>query len=170
MPEPRWNAEWATRPSEEARNLNPAFCAELLARTVGEYHKNRQKPVSIATTYLVLPLVLHAPTRDALPGRSNTAFGTWLAEHTSMLTEFPLRTTRLQPVSREAVIFAIRHRVLKIADGGLAPGEKAIRLSAKPTPSTDEVDSVRSAAMLLGRWFASQVTESAILQGFGVAP
>ena len=28
---------WADRPPEEARNLNPAFCAELVARTVGEF-------------------------------------------------------------------------------------------------------------------------------------
>jgi hypothetical protein len=170
MPETRWNTAWAVRPPEEARNFNPAFCAELIARTVGEFHKARQKPLSIATAYLVLPLVLHKPTRDALPSRANAALGTWIAENNPMLAEFPRRANRVQSVSREALLFAIRHQVLKIQGGGLAPGDKPIRLSSRPTPSTDDVDEARAAAMLLGRWFAGQVTESAILQGLGVTP
>lgn len=170
MSEARWNSAWAMRPSEEARNFNPAFCAELVARTVGEFHKNRQKPLNIATAYLVVPLVLHPSTREALPGRASAAFGTWVAENGPILAEFPARAKRMQAVSREAVLFAIRHRVLRVHEGGLIPGEMPIRLSARPAPSTDDVNSARAAAMLLGRWFAGQAMQSAILQGFGIAP
>jgi len=170
MPETHWNLKWADRPSEEARNLNPAFCAELIARTVGEFHKNRQTPLGLAVAFLVLPLTLHKPTRDALPGRANATFATWVAENGSLLAELPGRVNRLRPISREALLFAIRYRLLAVHDGGLVPGSKPVRLTSSPSPSTNDVSETRAAAGLLGRWFAGQATEGSILQGLGVAP
>jgi hypothetical protein len=170
MPETRWNLAWAERPSEEARNLNPAFCADLMARTIGEFHKSRQTPLSMATVFLILPLTLHKPTRDALPGRANAAFATWVAENGPLLAVLPERVNRLRPISREALLFAIRYRLLAIHEGGLVPGGKPVRLTSRPSPSTDDVSETRAAAGLLGRWFAGQATEGSILQGLGVAP
>jgi hypothetical protein len=170
MADTRWNLAWADRPPEEARNLNPAFCAELVARTVGEFHKGRQTPLSIAIAFLVLPLTLHKPMRDALPGRANTAFGTWVAANGPLLAELPGRVIRLRPISREALLFAIRYRLLAIHDGGLVPGDKPVRLAYRPSPSTDDVGETRTAAGLLGRWFAGQAAEGLIMQGLGVAP
>ena len=71
--ESRWSLAWPERPSEEARHFNPAFCAELICRTVCEYFKSREAGLSLATAFLVLPLTLHKPTRDALPGRVEAA-------------------------------------------------------------------------------------------------
>ena len=170
MPETRWNLSWADRPPEEARNSNPAFCAELVARTVGEFHRGRQAPLSFAVAFLVLPLTLHKPTRDALPGRANAAFATWVAENGPLLAEIPGRVNRLRPISREALLFAIRHRLLAIHDGGLVPGGKPVRLASRLSPSTDDVVETRAAAGLLGRWFAGQATEGSVMQGLGVAP
>ena len=170
MPETHWNLAWADRPAEEARNLNPAFCADLIARTVGEFQKNRQAPLSMAVAFLVLPLTLHRPTRDALPGRANAAFVTWVAENGPLLAELPGRVNRLRPISREALLFAIRHRLLAVHDGGLVPGSKPVRITYRPSPSTDDVNETRAAAGLLGRWFAGQATEGSVMQGLGVAP
>ena len=170
MPETHWNLAWADRPAEEARNLNPAFCAELIARTVGEFHRSRQAPLSMAVAFLVLPLTLHKPTRDALPGRANSAFATWVAENGPLLAELPERANRLRPISREALLFAIRHWLLAIHAGGLVPGAKPIRLAFRPSLSTDDVAETRAAAGLLGRWFAGQTTDGSVMQGFGVAP
>lgn len=170
MPDTRWDLAWADRPPEEARNLNPAFCGELVSRTVCEFQKARQRPLSIAVAFLVLPLTLHKPTRDALPGRANAAFATWIAENGPLVAEAAGRVNRLRPVSREALIFAIRHHLLAIREGGLLPGSKPIKLTSKPSPSTDDVNEARAAAGLVGRWFANQVSESSIMQGLGVAP
>jgi hypothetical protein len=170
MPETHWNLAWAERPSEEARNLNPAFCADLIARTVGEFHQRREMPLNMAIGFLVLPLTLHKPTRDALPGRANTAFAGWIADHGSLIAELPGRVNRLRPISREALLFAIRYRVLAIRGGGIVPGDRPVRLTSKPNPTTDDVSETRAAAALLGRWFAGQTTEGSILQGLGVAP
>lgn len=166
----RWSLTWKERPAEEARILNPAFCGELIVRTVGEYHRTRQAALSMATAFLVLPLTLHRPTREALPGRSNTAFAGWVAEHAALLADLPERARRLRPISREALLFAFRHNLLALEGGELVPGAKPLRLTARPAVSTDEVNAARSAAGLLGRWFAGQGTQASILQGMGVAP
>ena len=87
-----------------------------------------------------------------------------------MLAELPGRVNRLRPITREALLFAIRHQLLAIQEGAIVPGAKPLRLSAKPSVATDEVNEARSAAGLLGRWFANQGLQSSILQGMGVAP
>lgn len=170
MPETRWNLAWSERPVEEARNLNPAFCAELVARTIGEFHRSRGSPISIAVAFLVLPLTLHKPTRDVLPGRANAAFATWVAENGPLLAELPERVARLRPISREALLFALRYQLLAIRDGELAPGNRPVRAGSRASPNTDDVNEARAAAGLLGRWFAGQATESSILQGLGITP
>ena len=124
----------------------------------------------MVTAFLVLPLTLHRPTREALPRRANTAFAGWVAENAALLAELPARARRLRPVSREALLFAVRHHVLTLEGGGLLPGAKPVRRSAQFAVSTDEVNAVRSAASLLGRWFAGQHTQASVLQGMGIAP
>ena len=168
--ESRWSLAWPERPSEEARHFNPAFCAELICRTVCEYFKSREAGLSLATAFLVLPLTLHKPTRDALPGRANLAFAGWIAERNPLLAELPGRVSRLRPITREALMFGIRHELLTIQDGDLVPGAKPIRINARPALTTDDVNEARSAAGLLGRWFANQGTQLAVLQGMGVSP
>lgn len=170
MSDTRWTLAWGERPAEEARNLNPAFCAELIARTVAEHYKARRVPLNIATAFLVLPLSLHKPTRTALPGRANTAFASWVATNSSLLAELPGRVNRLRPVSREALLFSIQYDVNALKDGGLVPGAKPIKLTARPASTSDDVNEARAAANLLGRWFGAQASEGAILQGFGVTP
>lgn len=165
-----WRLSWAERPVEEARIFNPAFCAELIGRTVGEYHRSCQTTFSMVISFLVLPLTLHGPTRKALPRRANTAFAGWVAEHDALLVELPERARRLRPVSREALLFAVHHQLLVLDAGGLLPGAEAVGGRARFAVSTDEVNAARRAAALLGRWFARQATQNSILRGMGVAP
>jgi hypothetical protein len=168
--ESRWSLSWAERPSEEASILNPAFCGELVGRTVHEYFKNREASLSLAAIFLILPLTLHKPTRDALPKRANTAFAGWIAENNPLLAQLPDRVNRLRPITREALIFGVRHQLLAIGDGGVVPGDKPVRLNSKPALTTEDVDEARTAAGLLGRWFANQGLQASILQGMGVGP
>jgi hypothetical protein len=168
--ETRWSLAWAERPVEEARIFNPAFCGELIGRTAGEYHRTRQAALNMAAAFLVLPLTLHKPTRDALPRRANTAFAGWIADNAALLAELPERARCLRPVSREALIFAVRHQILALEGGGLAPGAKPVRLNSRFAVTTDDVNAARSVAGLLGRWFAVQSAQTSILQGLGVAP
>ena len=165
-----WSVPWAERPAEEARIFNPAFCGELIGHTVHEYYRTRQEALGMVTTFLVLPLTLHGPTREALPVRADKVFAGWVAENSALLAELPERTRRLRPVSREALLFTLRHRRLALEGGGLLPGTGPLRRGARLSASTDEVKAALTAAQLLGRWFAGQGTQTAILQGMGVTP
>jgi hypothetical protein len=165
-----WDLSWSDRPTEEARNLNPAFCGELISRTVSEYFRIRQQPFAFALSFVVLPIALHKPTREQLPGNASAAFAGWVADRGPALAEFPDRVLRLVPVTREALLFLVQHKVIGIDASGLSPGARTIGRSARPSQVTDDVAEARSAASLLGRWFASEVAASSIMKGLGVSP
>jgi ABC-3C biological conflict system middle component len=164
----RWDLTWTRRPSEEASNFNPAFCGEIIYRTAAEYFRARELPFSLALTFLVLPIILHKPTRDQLPKKANAMFVAWAAEHRPVLAGLPDRATRLLPVTREALLFLLQNGVTRIQRGGVVAGEKPIRLSAAPTSVTDETRETRRSAGLLGRWFANQGQPASIMQALGV--
>lgn len=167
----RWSLSWRDRPPEEAALLNPAFCGELIARATKDYERIRATAFPLPLGFVVLPLVLHPPTLNALPGRANTTFATWSADNEALLAELPGRTLRLRPISREALLFLAQHRALTVSAEGIRTGEKPVKLTAKaPMSTTPEVDEVRRAAGLIGRWFANQGTPSQILQTMGVTP
>ena len=166
----RWEHTWRERPVEEANNLNPAFCGELIFRTMSEYRGVRKAPLSFPLSFLVLPIALHKPTRDQLPGNASAAFAGWAAEHATFLVDFPDRVARLAPVTREALLLLLQHRVIRVEDGDLTAGAKPIRASALPEQTTDDADDARRAAALLGRWFARQRQPSLVMQALGVAP
>lgn len=166
----RWSLSWRDRPAEEAALLNPAFCGELIARATKDYERIRGAAFPLPLSFVVLPLVLHPQTLAILPGRANTTFATWSADNEAMLTELPDRTLRLRPISREALLFMTQHRALTVGPDGLKPGEKPLRLTAKAATTTPDVDNIRRAAGLIGRWFANQGAPVQILQTMGVTP
>jgi hypothetical protein len=165
-----WDVRWDERAREEAANLNPAFCGELIARAVSEYKRSRELPFPYALSFLLLPIALHKRTRELLPGNSSTAFVGWAAERKPQLAELPERVLRLMPVTREALLFSIQHQLIATEAGGLIPGKRKVGGRAKVSPSTEDADETRRAAALLGRWFAAQGSTSSIMQGFGVTP
>jgi Family of unknown function (DUF6521) len=165
-----WDLSWSDRPTEEARNLNPAFCGELISRTVSEYFRIRQQPFALALSFVVLPIALHKPTREQLPGNASATFAGWVADRGPALAEFPDRALRLVPVTREALLFLVQHKAIRLDAAGLSPGARAIGRSARPSLVTDDVAEARSAASLLGRWFATEAAASSIMKGLGVSP
>ncbi len=165
-----WGLAWGDRPREEATNLNPAFCGELIFRSIAEFRRLRELPFPFALSFVVLPLVLHKRTRDQLPGTASTAFVGWVAEHGPLLAELPQRALHLAPITREAIMFAMQHELLAVEQGGLIPGSKPIASRKRPERTTDDADDARRSAGLIGRWFANQGLSSSIMQGLGVTP
>jgi hypothetical protein len=142
----------------------------MIYRAAAAYHGLRDLPFSLALTFLVLPIILHKPTRDQLPKKANATFVGWAAEHGRLLAGLPDRATRLLPVSREALLFLLQNGVMRIQQGGIVVGENPIRLSARPSAVTGETDEARRSAGLLGRWFANQGQATSIMGILGVAP
>ena len=163
-----WTLAWDERPPEEAAHFNPAFCGELLARTIHEYHRLRGASLPLPLAFVVLPLTLHPPTRRALPRKANTAFASWSVEHKAILVDVPDRVLRLRPVTREGLLFLAQVGAAFISADGITRGNKPLRLSTKPSFSTADVNEARRSAGLLGRWFAYQPALAPILQTMGV--
>jgi hypothetical protein len=164
----RWGLSWHERPAEEAAHFNPAFCGELLTRTIQDYRRLRGSLLPLPLSFLVLPLTLHPGTRSALPRKANTTFVSWSAENEDILTAVPDRVLRLRPVTREALLFLLQLDAISIGMDGLGMGAKPLRSATKGLVTTNEVDEMRRTAGLLGRWFAYQAAPAAILQTMGV--
>lgn len=163
-----YELQWRDRPQEEAAHFNPAFCGELLARAIKAFSQITGGAMPLAYAFLILPLVLHPGARKALPGRANTAFASWAGDNADTLSTLADRTLRLRPVSREALLFLVQIGALEIGPEGLRIGKHPLRLTAKPAATTDEVEDMRRAAAMLGRWFANQADSAAVLQTMGV--
>lgn len=58
---------WDLRPIEQRTLLNPAFLAVLIAETARGHLDEGAEPLPFALTFLAVPLVVHEPTREALP-------------------------------------------------------------------------------------------------------
>ena len=164
---------WANRPVEEANLFNPAFSATLMTKTVGDFTKKaggRQMP--FALVFLVLPIIMHRGTREALPGSTVTALLPWLQENREQLVDFPARVRRLKPFSQEAVMFGVGYGALVLADGGgLLVGRKKVSTTEKKTDLfTLEARECVDRAAFLGRWLAAAGPAATILAAWGVSP
>lgn len=164
----RYELQWSDRPQEEAAHFNPAFCGELLARTINDFRKTAGGPLPLAYAFLVPPLVLHPAARRALPGRANTAFASWAGDNADTLSTLADRTLRLRPVTREALLFVTQIGAVEIGADGLAIGKRPLRLTSKPSVTTRDTDEMRRAAGMLGRWFGNQANSAAVMQTMGV--
>lgn len=164
----RWSLAWSDRPIEEATHFNPAFCGELIARSVHSYSDLRGAPLPLPLAFVLLPLALPSASRAALPRKANATFATWAVDHQAMLADVPERALQLRPVTREALLFLTQLGALKVGSGGFAPGDAPLKLSKKLEDFTDEVDEIRRTASFLGRWFAAQTSSISVLQTMGV--
>lgn len=93
---------WSKRVVEEANLFNPAFCAVLLAKSAEEFMKKTRQPFPFAFAFLVLPVVLHRGTREALPSSTVTSLLPWVQEHREQLVDFAGRVRSLRAITREA--------------------------------------------------------------------
>lgn len=164
---------WHSRAVEEANLFNPAFCATLLTKAVGDFmKKSAGRPMPFALAFLVLPIIMHRGTRQALPGSTVTALLPWLQENREQLVDFSVRVMRLKPFSQEAIMFAIAHGTLAFGDGGgLVLGKNKVSTTEKKTGLfTFEARECVDRAGFLGRWLATAGRPATILSAWGIIP
>jgi len=161
-------AAWDERPLEIANLLNPAFCALLLRDAAAGYRQQAASGLPYSVTFLVLPIVLHRPTREALPRTINAIMHAWIQEHSARQVEIVDRVRMLVPYTREAIIFGIQHRALAIVENGAL--ESAMLRATMSFPDRTDAMTCRHAAGLLGRWFGRTGDASQILAMWGLRP
>lgn len=163
---------WQRRVVEEANLFNPAFCAVLLAKTAEEFTKKTDQALPFSLAFLVLPVVLHRGTRDALPGSTVSSLLTWVQDHRDQLVNFSGRVKSLRAITREAILFGTQHETLAIdGSGGIAVGARKQSATEKRTGLfTDEARECVDRAGFLGRWSAAAGTPAIIYSAWGITP
>jgi hypothetical protein len=158
---------WSERPREVRNLLNPSFCGMLLRECVTEHVVQKPMPMSLA--FLVLPLVLHGPTRDALPIAVSTSITSWVGENVTIIYDFDKRVRSLNVITREAIMWSLATRELTLIDGAL---EKLTPNSSRRLPDDpfNDYKSCVRRARFLGRWFRSASDAATIFALFGVRP
>lgn len=164
--------QWDSRTNEEARLFNPSFCATLLAEAAADHQRRNRQPLPFPLAFLVLPVVLHRTTREALPSTTVTALLPWIERNRETLAGFPTRVASMRDVTREAIVFGLRHGVLDITEpADLTVGPHRKTATPRRTPLfTDEVRACLDRAAFVGRWFAAAGTTATIYASLGVSP
>ena len=153
---------WVDRSRIESALLNPALIALIVSEAAREYEREAQ-PMSWPLAFLLPPLVLHRPTRDALPRATRTHLSTWIARHPVIRAGFPERAAAMTPLTREGLRFGLRHGALEFAGS-------AIRGLPTAAPPEGDLRLLTDKARFLGRWLAKTDQISTIFVLFGVQP
>ena len=144
--------EWSLRPIEVAHLLNPAFCAILLREAAIGHQAETERGMPYALSFLVLPIVLHAPTRDALPKSIAKKLHTWIEDNQFSRVRFAERVRSLVSHTKESIIFACQGNMLQISDNGLLVSTSHKKLKVPWEPYSESY-SCNQKAKFVGRWF-----------------
>jgi hypothetical protein len=119
------------RPIEEATLLNPAFGALVVARAVADYQKQSGEGLPYPLAFLILPVILHSETREALPASTRAIMHNWIADNAALIAAFPERARRMTRISKEAILFALLHRKLALGTARFLPGDRRYAVAAE---------------------------------------
>lgn len=156
--------------SEELALFNPAFLARLLRSAVASHEKDAARGMSVSSAYLLLPLVLHKPTRDDLPAKSSSQMQKWIREHPRHLARLDGHVLGMRPFVSVAVRFGLQHGVLTTREGALGAGALERRSPLVAAAETSEIADCLRVASFLGRWFARQPDAATLLAIWGLKP
>lgn len=162
---------WSERPAELANLLNPAFGGLILFTAVKSFQEQAGHGMPYPFAALVLPLVLHKPTRESLPRDTRTTLLSWLEGQQSLLPHFAPRVTSVLPYTREAIRFVTARGVLRPATGGLLEvGDGRVGSSPRLASHSEEVGACLSRAQFVGRWLAQAGDTTTVYQALGIQP
>lgn len=162
---------WPERPPELANLLNPAFDGLLLYSAIKSYQDQTGHGMPYPFAALVLPLVLHKPTRDSLPRGTATTLLAWVEGHQTVLTDLGPRVRTVLPYTREAILFLTIRETLRAANDGLFEiGMRRIGSVTAVVSQSEEVRTCVSKAQFVGRWFAQAGEPATVYQALGIQP
>lgn len=160
-------AMWEHRPREVAYLLNPAFTSLILRSAAQGYRREGGTGIPFPQSFLLLPIVLHRPTRSILPRDMRTRLHTWIEDHSFVRVQFAERVTNLAPYTREALLFGIQHGVLTLSKSGTIDAPRC-RLKPYNIPEGSEPSECLERAAFVGRWFARAGDVLTVLAMWGV--
>lgn len=156
---------WSDRPIEQRRLLNPAFLSVIVTEAAVGYAVERDQSLPFALAFLTIPIVLHEPTREALPTIATSMYA-WLEGRPQARVFVPPLARQFVPHTREAIRFGVDHGALKIVSGGSLTATDLKRPA--PGSQTADVRRCRSKAQFSGRWLARAGDQGTVLAAWGL--
>jgi hypothetical protein len=150
--------------------FNPAFCGVLLYRATEGFTGQKRQGMHYALSFLVLPLILHSPTRELMPKTVATPFHTWVNGNSILRIGLAERVRAATPVTRESIIFMIARQCLTLHGERLSLGPKKPKMSSTRIAQVDDVRWAVQAAAMLGKLLAGAGTVATIYASIGITP
>lgn len=162
---------WSERPAEVGNNFNPAFCGWLLREAVEGYAAVTATGLPFPMAFLVLPVVLHRPTRELLPRSAVTGLHPWLREHPEARIGLAERASHLGSITRESLLFLAAHGLVTLTDDAtLVVSGNLGRGKAPILRGSEQVKECVAKARMVGGWFAGGGDAATVFQMWGVRP
>jgi hypothetical protein len=162
---------WHNRSIEEAHLLNPAFCCTVLTSTIIGYQTVQPDGIPFALTFIVLPLVLHKTTREALPRTTRTSMITWLDDNAELRIGFADRVINLKPYTQEAILFGDFHNWLNLDNGVCISSSKTYsNIDQILRKLSDEPKECVRRARVVGKWLGKTGSATFTLNLWGIIP
>ena len=162
---------WEERPIEVANLLNPAFCGRVIYQSIAGYREAHSTDMPYALLFLILPLVLHGPTRATIGGATRH-FQVWLNTHQEAKLGLAARARSLVPYTRESVSFLCAVGATRVVEGSasLAIAAKLRPRSRASFVVSDETRECIAKARTVGRWFAKVNSPATVYAMCGLMP
>jgi hypothetical protein len=154
---------WERRPRLISHFLNPALVAVLIGESAAEYERSRHESMPWVLVFIVVPLVLHGPSRRALPRDTRTHLSTWVSRNPVVVAGFAERARGLAPRVREGLRHGVRC-------GALILDDQRVQSTFSGRRRVGQLDELIRAAGLIGRWLAKVDRPSTVYALLGVAP
>jgi len=160
--------QWNERSTEIAYLLNPAFCGRLLYKTISKYNQEAKRPFPFPLVYLVLPLLLHRRTREAISSRSKLLL--WIQNNESLLISYADRAKQLVPITNEAIEWLLQCNCVRFtasAELEISPTTPSL---SKTKFTDDEVKDCLNKSEHIAKWFVNAGKTETIFIALGVRP
>lgn len=141
------------RAPEAIALFNEAFTSELLVNAAWAKEQDSGTGLSWPASFLILPLVLHPPTRESLPRSPNVTLAAWALRHPSYSQAIDSRVAALADVTKRAIRFGMRFERLELR------GTEVVATARPRSPNVqtwpEDLTGATRAARVAGRWFRS---------------
>ncbi|WP_053203971.1 three component ABC system middle component [Jiangella muralis] len=159
---------WDQRSPVPAAMFNPALVAVTIATAANQYEETAGFPMPWPLAHLVTPLVLHRPTREALPRTKATSLTKWAGDNAVLIAGFPARANQMAPYVREGLRFGLREGTVELVDGdGL---RSLAEPQIQPRKAAGDLPVVYRASGMIGRVFGRAGNAASIYSALGVQP
>jgi len=136
--------------------VNPLYIAEC----------DRLFPVPLI--YLVLPLLLHRKTREAIS--TKTQFINWIHNNEYLLIDFAERSESLVTITNEALEYLLHSNHIAFSSSGEVQISYAIKSLSKTKFAEEDVKTCIDKSESIGKWFARTGRVETIYSALGVRP